>query len=138
MSEYIELTEPCGVLTVPGVREYVCRLEPVGEGTVNVTVCAPTEPIVRCRDCKHFKRTTPCRAYTDTIRMREFVDAHREGRTWKELREMLAYEGLYYKSAECLANSYYHATKRHNTSRCLKFGTDDPNGFCAWGERRDA
>lgn len=53
MSEYIELTEPCGLLTIPGVREYVCRLESVGEGTVNVTVCAPTEPIVRCRDCRH-------------------------------------------------------------------------------------
>lgn len=53
MSDHIELTEPCGLLTVSGVREYVCRLEPVGEDTVNVTVCAPTEPIVRCRDCEN-------------------------------------------------------------------------------------
>lgn len=85
MSEHIELTEPCGVLTVPGVREYVCRSEPVGGDTVNVTICAPTEPIVRCRDCKF----------------------------------CMSYWGADY------CDFFSHVT-------------NDPDGFCSWGERRDA
>lgn len=89
MSEHIELTEPCGLLTVPGVREYVCRLEPVGEGAVNVTVCAPTEPVVRCRDCKEF---TFGNAEYATVDWCDYWDAF----------------------------------------------VESPDGFCSWGERRDA
>lgn len=94
------------------------------------------EPAIRCHDCEHFKRTPPRRVRPDALRMREFVDAHRQGRTWKELREMLAHEGMYYKDANSLCHSYYDVSKRHDTARCLKFGTNDPDGFCAWGERK--
>ena len=98
MSEHIELTETCGLLTVPGIREYVCRLEPVGDDTVNVTVCAPTEPIVRCRDCKRCEHI-------------EYTFKGHENEWWSCTRDW---------SGEDTASVV------------------DPDGFCAWGERRDA
>lgn len=38
------------ILTTPGIVEYVCTIVPVGDAA-NVHINAPTEPIVRCRDC---------------------------------------------------------------------------------------
>ena len=41
------------LLTIPGIVEYVCTIVPVGDAA-NVHINAPLEPIVRCRDCKHY------------------------------------------------------------------------------------
>lgn len=97
---------------------------------------APDEVVVvRCRDCEHFKRAAPRRAHTDTIRMREFVEANKPHMTWNELYDAVTAEGFRYKNADSLRHSYIHVCERHLKYRCLRFGTNDPDGFCAWGER---
>ena len=96
------------------------------------------EEIVRCRECRHFHKTAPHRHRPDAVRLREFVEANKPHMTWNELYDAVTAEGFRYKNAESLRHSYIQVRERHLKYRCPRSGTNDPDGFCAWGERRDA
>lgn len=95
-----------------------------------------TIEVVRCRDCRYFHKTAPHRYRPDTVRLHEFVEANKPHMTWNELYDAVTAEGFRYKNADSLRHSYIQICERHLKYRCSRFGTNDLDGFCAWGERK--
>ena len=94
MSEHENINMPTAILVEDGIDEYTCKLTLNGNGTYDVHINAPTEPVVRCRDC-----------------------------TKAEYPEVHMLDGSKRHVLTCMRFQCY----QHETQ---------PDGFCAWGERR--